>query len=121
MAVIRIQLGDLPPLLADMVVALLGGPAAAEVVGRCGDGEDPVAAARAAAADLVVVTRPEPGAPLLAMLDVDHLAVLALPAGSGGSADTGRLLQLGGSDIRLDRGVLGRLAARLSHPAGAAG
>lgn len=119
MAVIRIQMGNLPPLLAEMVVALLGGPSAAEVVGQSREGEDPIAAANAAGADLVVVARTDSGQPLAAMLDIDHLAVLALPA--DGSADSGRLLQLGGSDIRLDRGVLGRLAARLAHPAGVPG
>lgn len=116
MAVIRIQMGNLPPLLADMVVALLGGPSAAEVVGHSGEGEDPIAAAHAAAADLVVVARPDGGEPLASMLQLDHLAVLALPADGG--TDKGRLLQLGGSDIRLDRGVLGRLAALLARPAG---
>jgi hypothetical protein len=119
LAVIRIQLGDLPPLLAEMVVALLGGAAAAEVVGRSAAGEDPIAAARAAAADLVVLPRPAAGEPLTSLLDIDHLAVLALP--TTGTSDQGRLMHVGGSDIRLDRGVLGRLAARLAHPKGAPG
>ena len=118
---IRIQMGNLPPLLADMVVALLGGPAAAVVVGHSGAGEDPIAAAQAAAADLVVVAR-DAGEPLCTILGIDRLAVLALPAeAASASNDMGRLIELGGSDIRLDRGVLGRLAARLAHPAGIAG
>lgn len=116
---IRIQMGNLPPLLADMVVALLGGPSAAEVVGRSALGEDPIKAARAASADLVVVARTDSGEPLETMLAIDHLAVLALPADN--SSDRGRLLQLSGSDVRLDRGVLGRLAVGLLRPASQTG
>ena len=116
MAVIRIQLGDLPPLLADMVVALLGGATAAEVVGRSAAGEDPIAAARAAAADLVVLPRPLEGEPLMTLLAIDQLAVLALPP--AGSSDQGRLMQVGGRDIRLDRGGLGRLAMQLCGGSG---
>lgn len=114
MSAIRVQLGDLPPLVGDMVVALLGGAPAAEVVGRCTPGEDPIAAARRTSADLLVVDRRQPPEPMGDLLTLNNLAVLALPA----DGDTARLMELGGSDVRLDRGVLGRLAQRLMGSGG---
>ncbi len=123
MAAIRIQLGDLPPMVGDMVVALLGGPPAAEIVGRCVAGDDPVAAARHSSADLLVVGKPSVAGPLSELIAVSQLAVLALPA--AGSTENGRLIDVAGSDVRLDRGELGGLAERLTRgliaPADAAG
>ncbi len=52
---IRIQLGAMPEMLGEIVVALLGAREAVEVVGRCHEGEDALDAAHRTHADLLVV------------------------------------------------------------------
>lgn len=113
MAAIRIQLGNLPPLVGEMLVALLGGPGAAEIVGHSGAEEDPLQAAQRSAANLLVMAQPAADDPLAALFTLDSLSVLTLPAGS----ERGRLVDLAGSELRLDRGMLSRLARRLAGPA----
>lgn len=107
MAAIRVFLGGLPPLAGEMLVAMLGGPDAAEVVGRCDSGDDVLAAAHVAGATLLVMAEPAPDAPLAALLA--PMSVLSVPA----SGDNGRLVVLGGAPLRLDRARLTALAGQL--------
>lgn len=90
-----------------MLVAMLGGPDAAEVVGHGDAGPDLLAAARAAGATLLVMAEPAPGAPLAPLFA--PITVLGVPA----SGDTGQLVALGGAPLRLDRARLTALAAQL--------
>lgn len=93
---------------------MLGGPEAAEVVGRCDSSADALAAAHTAGATLLVMAQPAHPAPLAGLFA--PMAVLGLPAAGDAAAepgDIGQVVMLGGRAIRLDRARLMALAGQL--------
>ena len=97
---IRVQLGAMPAMLADLVVQLLGEHWAVEIAGKAQPGEDALEQARAADADLLVVLDdPHAGGCLAAVLAQPRLSILALSNGG----ERGELVRLEREAVALDR------------------
>lgn len=111
----RVQLGAMPAMLADLVVQLLGVRSRVEIAGRADPGEDALERARAAGADLLVVLdNPESPDGIGAVLAQPKLSILALSS----SGDHGELVRLRREDVALDRRLASAVAGVIAPAAG---
>jgi hypothetical protein len=102
---IRVQLGSMPQMLGDIVVQLLGALPDVDFVGRVGDDEDELEAARMTHADLLIVR--EPDGVLGSILAQPGLSILQISA----DGHDGALVKFDQHHMPLDRSSVDRIAS----------
>jgi hypothetical protein len=107
---IRIQLGPMLPMLSEIVIQMLG-ESDTIIIGQNAPGEDLLAAARRAGAQLLVV-QSQPGAneaveQIFALRDLSILMI-------SGDGRQGRLVRFAQEDVALDRASISGLMFRIA-------